>query len=533
MRKSLTSVSLPPFDRAESTRTLCIVSLALSWAASIACLTLSVHAIVSSGGGAGSPLPLPGVYRDVLPLVLNIFVALHTESLGYIHSVSLRWSLWKEGRLGFNSSSRLFTSSRSIQNSWYVNILWAICLVFSFSGASQLFILAYNADLATVDPLPGGSDALETLLLNYIALGALSIGILGQAIISTWSVLGTWNHVLTWSSNPLNTALACLQNGLSHRTGRCMRDVTMRDDTVRDEHSAVLPDIPLTRPKAKQPSAQKADRSVRHTVRFTWVLVALTVIWGVLVRHFTYPDLYGNLDDSLFNPSNFSPLDNTDLDIRPFKYSDDVSRNPGIALQYTYWFLVVAAIQSFQTLGLHSVELLANLSRDESTWRRASLASKRSAPGTSISSSAFQTAVTSWQTVALFVLKPIIHWLFGLSIATYRGAYYSVSGLGTETAVAHYVVIIMRFVPIFTLAGAVFLLAVLATLLALWSPRGPQPAAYGYVQTLADLVDTWYGGAGAKMWWGDKGLAGSNVRHAGTSDQQEMLGIIRMTSLYS
>lgn len=41
-------------------------------------------------------------------------------------------------------------------------------------------------------------------------------------------------------------------------------------------------------------------------------------------------------------------------------------------------------------------------------------------------------------------------------------------------------------------------------------PHGPQPAAYGHVQTLANLVDVWT----PTMWWGHK----SNLKpisHAG------------------
>lgn len=33
-----------------------------------------------------------------------------------------------------------------------------------------------------------------------------------------------------------------------------------------------------------------------------------------------------------------------------------------------------------------------------------------------------------------------------------------------------------------------------------YHPRGPQPVAFGHVQTLADLVDVWT----PTMWWGHK-----------------------------
>jgi hypothetical protein len=88
-------------------------------------------------------------------------------------------------------------------------------------------------------------------------------------------------------------------------------------------------------------------------------------------------------------------------------------------------------------------------------------------------------------------------------------------------------------VPILALAGAVFAFAIFATMLTRWSPKGPQPAAYGHIQTLADLIDDWYVGEGVKMWWGDKGFWKGSVRHAGLSDRRGALGDIQMISFYT
>ena len=86
-----------------------------------------------------------------------------------------------------------------------------------------------------------------------------------------------------------------------------------------------------------------------------------------------------------------------------------------------------------------------------------------------------------------------------------------------------------------------FTLAAMATSLALYQPQGPQPATFGNLQTLVDLVDMWprgipqaknavtYGdGAendttpppsveGVVMYWGDKGEGEDGLRRAGTS----------------
>jgi hypothetical protein len=53
------------------------------------------------------------------------------------------------------------------------------------------------------------------------------------------------------------------------------------------------------------------------------------------------------------------------------RYSDDVSKIPTMAKQFLYSLLIMVGTQAFQTTGLRSVELLVDLSRNESTRRRA------------------------------------------------------------------------------------------------------------------------------------------------------------------
>jgi hypothetical protein len=55
-------------------------------------------------------------------------------------------------------------------------------------------------------------------------------------------------------------------------------------------------------------------------------------------------------------------------------------------------------------------------------------------------------------------------------------------------------------VQIFNLFIVLFLFACFFTLVARRQRRGPQPAAYGHLQTLANLVDEW----APVMWWGHK-----------------------------
>ena len=74
-------------------------------------------------------------------------------------------------------------------------------------------------------------------------------------------------------------------------------------------------------------------------------------------------------------------------------------------------------------------------------------------------------------------------------------------------------VITVRAVPVFVLAATLALLAHFGGRLANDRPKGPQPATYGHIQTLADLIDDWR----ETMYWGDKGdISGLDIRHAGT-----------------
>jgi hypothetical protein len=71
--------------------------------------------------------------------------------------------------------------------------------------------------------------------------------------------------------------------------------------------------------------------------------------------------------------------------------------------------------------------------------------------------------------------------------------------------------------------------------LALWKPRSTQPAAYGHLQTLADLIDDWEMDKLGRFWWGDRSGSedGSGVRHAGMSARKEELGRVEMDHWYA
>jgi len=73
---------------------------------------------------------------------------------------------------------------------------------------------------------------------------------------------------------------------------------------------------------------------------------------------------------------------------------------------------------------------------------------------------------------------------------------------------------------------ALFLLALALTFVARHHLHGPQPAAYGHLQTLANLIDEW----SPTMWWGHK-QDGMPIGHAGTSSH--ILPAVNMKTQYA
>ncbi|KAI9850596.1 MAG: hypothetical protein M1838_005381 [Thelocarpon superellum] len=502
------------FDASKRTRALARIGLMLCWVAGVVELAVAVWmAQVRSG----AYLNLNGYAREVVPLLLNVVVTIINETLGYIHATSLRWALQREGRLAFNSNLRLFTSAHSSRaNAWYCNVLMLFCIIMSYASTSLLFIgdlpVHYNYD-AVGGLLPKGS----TTFVCGFAMITLGIGIIGQCIITTLA-LRTALDCPTWSPNPLDTAAACVAAGtVRPAPGRCLR-------SVHDQDQAPMPVAPRTR----QPSSFHAHKEVRYVFYALWGTVVLTLAWGVVlvavIRH-------SRLVNGMYNGTSWSffPFVPTSIDLRVAQQdqSGDTSgtmtlaipwdpigqfawqdtARPYVSLASFCWaFALMCLLQTFMTLSLHCAELLINVIRDEQTWR---LAGKRK-PG--LFSRAFGLSrkpmnalhmlFLSAPALALFLFKPVLHWIFGLAVS----AYFSVG-------------MVMRPPQIFYLCVGGLALAFGVTACAFWRPPGPQPATYGHIQTLVDLVDEWpemdetmfWGRKMASPWAGGSGSSGVDM----------------------
>ena len=505
-------------NRALGTRNICIAALIAQWALGIGSLVLSLyvwwgwrnHVITNMLPGFLVP---EGPGFEIAPLAANVVITLVNEGTAYLQATSLRWALHREGRLTFNTNLRLLTSSREFDvNGRFTNTLNVIFLVFSYSSSSVLCRPVYYND----DPIHIGQ---EFWAFNPVALLILAVGLLGQASIATRVVLRA--RIPTWSSHPFDTVLACQNYGLLEpQPDRCLMNISERS----------LPTQPAA-PQRRQPPLHQVDLRVRWILTYLWALTVACLLWFGIVyatnrqqgpTRFNVPGTNWSFLP-LTEVSYPTRLNLTDPDAPPAVLADMPLYSPQLSFRWghgcgldiecaVYTLFLTLLFQSLITLALHSVELLVSLHRDERLWRRAT--SRQGAPVTHNSILAAASDVPNW---VLFAAKAVLHWMYGLCLLMMQTPN---SGNGYQVKVA------LLPAQILYLALILAAFAAAATALCFWRPRGPQPAAYGHAQTLADLIDEW----AERIYWGHKGKMEGYVYHAGTAAGP--LPPVQMETLY-
>jgi len=163
---------------------------------------------------------------------------------------------------------------------------------------------------------------------------------------------------------------------------------------------------------------------------------------------------------------------------------------------------IQSLFQSLLTLPLHCTELLTSTVRDERIWRRA-----YSSKGAKTNANWVVDLLTDWPTVALFLFKGLAQWVFSCAMTVN-------------------IVVVIVFIPMLTLVGLLFVLALSAELLARYQPKGPQPATYGDLRLLMELMDEKHHDV---IYWGDKGER-DGVRITGTAGSA--LAEVRRSQMY-
>jgi len=478
----------PCFDPCRSSQHLCIFGLVVSWLAGVACIVSSVILWRNNEWYYEGTW----VKTELAQLALNVFITCCNETMGYIHTISLRWALHRDECLTFNSNLRLFIDCKeSPPNRWYSNAFAMCGVIITYAASSLTFV---------TDESLGGDGADPYIYLPALSWLFLGFGLLSQASIASWSLLYAMSAP-TWSTSALDTVAASIGDGiLEARPGRSLMGV--------EKHKSAKT---LTKPQYTQTCAVFAHREVRYVVLASWIAVCFGIAWsaitGVLERRISKEHCRGSDDCSW----DWIPIPSaTTVSLRiPLKGDGD---GPLWPIDFTWVFPLILCLQAGMTLCLHCLELPINCSRDETIWRKTT-----SAKGLSNRSpNVLRALVQSWQALVLLLCKPFLHWLFGLSL-----------NVNTDHGVE------MRPVQIIYLTTSLVLLAIFATSLTFWKPVGPQPATYGHLQTMADLIDYWPTYSEELMFWGHKRNASGAHRLARAGTSSEPLPSIRMDQFYA
>ncbi|KAG2070430.1 hypothetical protein BDR04DRAFT_1155650 [Suillus decipiens] len=466
------------------------------------------------GGKAEMSLLLSsGLQKEMVALVLNLIVTICTESTGFVHGISLRSALASESRLRFNSNLRLLTAARGWRNpnGVLLNFIMAVLLIISYSSVS--LITSFDDLHGITAPISGPYIYPFTIL--GLPLLILGIALLLQVVIA-WSSMRAVK-ILTWSSSPFDLTAA-----LVHHTQlipvpfRCLRAVSDLD----------LYGGPA-KPSDRQPSAWHAHPSIRKVIMSLWGLVMAYAGWATLAMYFYDKYFENNPHYTYGMPTSkswsFFPIDTFSNVV---VYEVPFSRN---GLWVFLSLANVVVLQGPLVLGLHCSELIVDVIQDERRWRYAS-----GTKGLKLATNPLKSVFTNPFYLLLVVVKPVLResitpsfqsaflnsvildtdWMFGLAFTSSSGAY------------AQWVSFYMFIIQIWNLCIALFIFACFITFISLRRPHGPQPVAYGHLQTLANLVDEW----SPVMWWGHK-EDGISYCHAGTSDHS--LPDVKMDCIYA
>ncbi|KAG1832319.1 hypothetical protein DFJ58DRAFT_823189 [Suillus subalutaceus] len=390
------------------------------------------------------------VPSEVPSLALNLIVTVCTECAGVVHSRTLRFALFQERRATYNSNLRLLTGSdEKAMNSATINGLMALLLIISYSSSSFLF-----RDLGQYI---WSVEACGVMAIPAIVLG---MSIFLQTCISLSALRNI--EIPTWSTSPFDTIPALR---LIHRP-QCLKKHYLFADTC----TCVGTPPDTTKPKHPQPSAWNTRKGVRRAIYFLWGLAIICMFWGLWV-YLILPD--GPSRSWAFFPG----PDNYGEDAIPGDYwwtQQGISFATWLSL---YALMVIT--QGSLTLGLHCVELVAGVVRDETIWRGG-----KDGSNSGINSSWFRAfMLRNWLHIVLFCTKPVLHWLFGLAVEIY--IYEAVTT--TNVLDGYTAGIDFYSAQIFYLGFCLFIVAITFTLAACHHPKGAQLATYGHIKTLLDL----------------------------------------------
>ncbi|KAJ5929573.1 hypothetical protein N7454_006523 [Penicillium verhagenii] len=294
-------------------------------------------------------------------------------------------------------------------------------------------------------------------------------------------------------------------------------------------------------PREKQPSPWQISISARKAMIFIWTLTGLSVVWFLTIVLLSRSNMIGAINEVQPLPNSKWPskwhfslawdpyanliVENISMTTyfnAVFFSLDYLRQNSGMSFVAAIiaGLVFICAIQGLQTLGLHCAELIVNLSRDEDVWRDIDAKSWSGRQTNVLATPPFLAALMSWKYDMLLIFKSLLHWLLGQS-----------SQPSFDSA-ENRVWFTMNYARLFVYVICAIVFGLALTFVTFKKPKGPQPATYGHIQTLADVTDDWTLNENGRFWWGDKGIT-EGVRHAGTSSREKNLGPMDPDALYA
>ncbi|KZP24914.1 hypothetical protein FIBSPDRAFT_1041725 [Athelia psychrophila] len=479
--------------------------------------TVKVHSIVPILSPTTGTTKIP-----MISLIFSIIATIFTEIIGFAHFTSLRSILIDEGRLDFNTNSRLFTAAKkggwAHPNGRLMNALMSLLLVMSYASSELVVMRLFDEEAPVIDGMVGYRAGLSTSPIIIFGLSLFLQGII--------SLFGAYHCGLYWleSTSVLTTTKwQTERNIIVRRQHRCMRDVLQGQSTTPD---------PLE-PSARQPSAWMANPAVKKVVIVVWGLIPVYALWGAIIYVLS---IYVNT--RVFESANIATIGHGSQKLSDISWAflpnintlsfgvsyNNADRRGLPSAGWALLLLVFMTMQSCLTLMLHYCEAIINTTRDEQVWRRAA-----GGRGVAISQQGpLRATLSSWRNVFLLVAKSF-YWMFGHSLTV-------------EAAVVGYnfdgIEVVATCAQLWYLSIVLVGFAIITTLIAIYKPHGPQPAAYGHFQTLADLIDEWPPEEpipGNKLHpvlhWGHKSNK-DGVCHAGTSSDKSLVHPVHMKGMY-
>ncbi|KAJ5987076.1 hypothetical protein N7451_011441 [Penicillium sp. IBT 35674x] len=171
----------PRFHAETATRSGCVAAVSVGAIIALLCFISGIFIIVTNETTLGSRCSISASGQEALTLAINVVLTFCIDGMMFVHSVSLRWTLYHEERLEYNTNVRLFTSSQKPgPNSWYINSMALFCLVLSYGSSSILLVY----DEAPLSHKMADATGPRPPLINATALVALGMGLGGQAAIA-------------------------------------------------------------------------------------------------------------------------------------------------------------------------------------------------------------------------------------------------------------------------------------------------------------------------------------------------------------